>query len=192
MKKILALLALALTTSASFAQVDVSAQVGDILSNTKNLLIKVADSRIDLNNLSLDDGSLVNAGVLTQDELNEFNHQNQSNGTQVKELLGITADDEKDCLSCKTPSDQKIEKLKAVIASIRKDKADFVSKFDIFTEAVRSGSTQVLRAPREGPNCSWGFYICVGVASTITEGLGAAAAVWLCACEYCAVRPPVC
>ncbi len=187
---------LAFSTVASFAQVDVSNQSKEILSATKNLFIKIADSKIDVNSLSLTDDKLVEGGVLKPDELNMYISIIKSNGGEVSKLLSLNEDDYKDCLGCQTSDDKKIEKLRSVISSIRNDKEGFIVKFDKFTENVVLASRGVTRktafGDSGGPNCSWAFYACLGVGSGASGGVAIALVIYVCACSFCELHPPGC
>lgn len=59
------------------------------MSGTKDLLIKIADSYIDLNEISLDDQVLVDRGILSQSEMNEFKEKLQSKSNEIMDKLSV-------------------------------------------------------------------------------------------------------
>lgn len=191
MKKIILVFGLVMTILPSFAQegVDISTQSTNILSGTKNLLIKIADSNIDLNELSLNDDFLIQRGVLTQEEMNQFKELTSSNGNDIKEQLGITNEDK--CEACNVSDEEKLDKLKNVITSIRNNKEEFSHSFDDFSKQVGKESTSASRFGTN-PECNWKFYVCLATGTGATSGIAVAAVIYLCGCGFCKITPPGC
>ena len=92
------------------------------------------------------------------------------------------------CSTCAFDSTTSFIKLKTLAKEFRSDSTVYKQKMDSLVNRV----AVALEPTEDGPGCNWAFYVCLAAASGATSGLGAAAAIYLCACSFCKVKPPGC
>lgn len=178
------------------SQISLSSEMNNLLLTTKNVLLKIADSDLSLEEIAtFKEEDFIAHKIFTQNELKSFSTVLSENGNSIKRKLNLKGDET--CLSCNTSYQEKMLKISYVIKNIRLDKNKFNSDFNSYLNQVKANSgtvTPLIIAPPEdeGPDCSFAFYVCTGLCSGATSGIGAVACVYICACSYCKVTPPGC
>lgn len=157
-----------------------TAETKNLLDASNFIIAKIANSNIDVG--SLTEENIIKYGVFTSKELNDkLTVINQSQGN-IKKVLKA-----RKCIDCNYDEETKKNKLKELVENYRFSP----SSFESFKESFLPGNEISLVAEEE-PNCSFAFYACIGICSTASSGLLAAACVYLCACSYCETTPPGC
>ena len=149
----------------------------NILDASTYIISKIANSDITNEDLdSISNENILRYGIFTQQELEEKINSIKNSSAIIKNLIEITP-----CSDCS--SDGEINELRQLIRLYRVNSSAFISFKQSF-QAVRLFDTD--------PNCSWGFYACLIGCTALTDGIGAVACVYVCACSFCELKPPGC
>lgn len=114
---------------------------------------------------------------------------------QIRDEFGKNSDSQ--CSTCNYSTIEKSKKLEMVI--------DFANKNTLAYQKYMKSLQLNLSIPiginnisnnrnmgLKNPNCRFSFYVCIGLCTTSSSGILAAACVYLCACGFCGVTPPGC
>ncbi|MBS1751990.1 MAG: hypothetical protein JST63_18980 [Bacteroidetes bacterium] len=163
------------------------------------ILTKIAESSITLSEIkTLTDDELIRRNVFGASEWDSLKSIIKATGSSLRSKLGSAATAE--CLSCNTDESEKLNKLSHIVGLLRDKQQNYVSQFSSYLNKLAlmdfpSGTSTPMVQESEGgdgPDCSTAFYVCLGTCSLVTEGIGAAACIYLCACSYCQLKPPGC
>jgi hypothetical protein len=179
-------------------QGSIKSDVLQLIKTDYFMLTKIAESSITLSEIeTLTDDELIRRNVFGASELDSLKSIFKATGSNLLSKLGSAASAK--CLSCSIDESEKLSKLSHVVGLLRDKQQNYPSQFSSYLNKLAlmdfpSGASapMVQESEGDGPDCSIAFYVCLGGCSVITEGIGAAACLYLCACSYCQLKPPGC
>ncbi len=147
-----------------------------ILDASTYIISKIANSTISDEELdTISNENILSYGIFTRQELIDKITSIKESSTIIKSLIEITP-----CSDCS--SDGEINELKQLVRLYRINSS-------VFTSFKASFQTHLFDT---NPGCSWGFYACLIGCTALTDGIGVAACVYVCACSFCELKPPGC